>query len=297
MFSNKKTDKKPKKDRRQFLADSTVRPYWHVDAKWIFGILFALFLCLSVFFFSLYKVTNKANAINIMSYVIANGFSINGLDDTSEIDDLKDMIKNSENGYVMPLPDLNIKVRAEDVEGKTPREIRMMIFSALAEPIYEGGEAIEGITNNPDLAKNIEENLGLLSFLSSSTHNFFYNLSLVFSFFALVFLAPLIYFSYQFGRLVSPGIIVVFVALPNALFWGLVNLVTRNINIVRIPFIEGEGSKDLTTSVNDIILQTLPNASQSILRTYLILGSIGLGLLLIALIGKMIVTVRAKEQS
>ncbi|MDD3480642.1 MAG: hypothetical protein PHW75_00215 [Patescibacteria group bacterium] len=292
-FQNK--EPKEKKDKRQFLADSTVRPYWHVDAKWVFGIFFAIFLFLALFSYGVAKFTERENAVDIMSYIMASSFSPGGIDSTSEIDDLKDMIKLSDDGYVKPIEGLNIKIKGEDVEGKTPREVRLMIFSSIAGPVYDGGGALEGIAANEAAAKNIKDNLGLLSFMNSKYHDLFYSQAIVFSFIALAFLAPLIYFSFHFGRLVSPAAVAFFVAGPGALFWGLVHLVSENIQLMTIPFIEeGEGSQKIATGINEIILQILPKISDTFFRIYSTVCYVAVGLIIIAIIGKVVTRFREK---
>jgi len=61
------------------------RPYWHVDAKWIAGLLLLSVLGLGQLLFNLAQVTAERPAVETVSKVLALSFSPKGLDDETEI--------------------------------------------------------------------------------------------------------------------------------------------------------------------------------------------------------------------
>lgn len=273
------------------------RPYWHVDAKWISGIIFSIILCTTIFTFGLMKITEENVAVDISAYTIATSFSSKGLSDTTEIDDLKDAVKASKKGYIKPIEGLDVIVRLEDLEDKTPVEIRLDIFRQIAQPLYEGSEGLAKITETDEMYQDIESNQGLLAFFTRDTNLYLKTQFMLLSFASIIFLALTIFFSYGFGRLVSPSVVALFVGLPNTIFWGIVNLVSKNINEVSLPFISDiPGNEKLTTSITEIIANALPAVAGIFYKTYGYLFIISIVILCGAGVGKIIVKMKNKDE-
>ncbi len=64
---------------------SKQRPYWHVDAKWIAGLLLFFVLSAGLLVFNLVQITAEGPAVEMVSTAMALAFSQKGLDDETEI--------------------------------------------------------------------------------------------------------------------------------------------------------------------------------------------------------------------
>lgn len=153
-------------------ATSKPRPYWHVDAKWITGILLLFLLNATFLLFILMLVTAPDMGIDLLTVALASSFSREGLDQKADMEIMHEKIAESPNGEWQPIPSLNIVVREEDITGLTPREMRLWFFRQLAEPIYyEGSQGLANLSTDPDLQNNTETELGLVGFISAETHS------------------------------------------------------------------------------------------------------------------------------
>lgn len=191
-----------------------IKPLWHKDAKWITGIFLLFFLTVSIMLFNLWKLTAPEVAIDAASLTMASAFSRNGLDNTSEIEEFKQKIIAG-GGIARPIPAFDITVTMADLEGRTPRELRVWLFRQIVEPVYlKEAEGLRGKIIDPEIKKNIDKQMGLFKYLNRRTHNkigFFFKIS------ALVTLAIaglFAFFSAGACKLFNPGIIFILVGLP-----------------------------------------------------------------------------------
>ena len=113
------------------------RPLWLSDAKWIVGILAFFVVAATALVMSLGRLTERDTAVNISTMIIATMFSPGGLDDPGDIEQAKTKLKAVPGKSLEVLP--GVTITADEVEGKSPRELRLMIFRRLAEPIYDQG--------------------------------------------------------------------------------------------------------------------------------------------------------------
>jgi hypothetical protein len=105
----------------------------------------------------------------------------------------------------------------------------------------------------------------------------------------------LVFFSYRFGRLGSPGCVIFLAALP-----GLIAL-----SMVRGWLEHGAGNLVQPTEMTTVTLYTqmiarlaadaLPEIVQMAIRTYLVLILLGLALILLALVGPLFMRKRKKQ--
>lgn len=253
------------------------RPYWHVDAKWFFGILAGLFLAQSLFVFCLYQLTKKEIAVPIMATVTASMFSPNGLDETGDIEKIKSDIKNTPGDTFKPIPTMNLTINKKDIEGKSPKEIRIMIFTKFVEPVYTG-ELPPEILGSPEAIEEFRKDTTLLRGFSANTHNGLKTVSTVFILITIFFLSLSIFFSYRLGRIVTPAIILIFTSFFPALIFTAFRLVTSGIGTREPAMAEqlGRGREGL--------IVVLPQVTGIFSKTYGYTFIFGIGLLFLALL-------------
>ena len=194
---------------------SKPRPYWHVDAKWITGILLLFLLNITFLLFILVQAIAPARGIDLLTVLIASSFSREGLDQGADLAILHEKIAESPDGAWQPIPSLKIIVREEDITGLTPREMRLWFFRQLAEPLYyEGPQGLASLATDPEMRKNMEGGIGPLGFISAATHSKLQKTFYIFGSISLALTGLLVLFSYRFGRLGSPGCVIFLAALP-----------------------------------------------------------------------------------
>jgi hypothetical protein len=274
------------------------RPYWHVDAKWITGILLLFLLNATFLIFILVQITAAKQGIEILTVILASSFSREGLDQEVDIEIMHQKIAESPDGSWKPIPGLNIVVREQDIAGLSPREIRLWFFRQLAEPIYYGGQqGLANLSTDPEMQKNMEGGLGPLGFINAETHSKLNKVLIVLGLISLSFLGLLVYFSYRFGRLGSPGCVIFLAAVPGLILFsgvrGWLAQAGQNPN----PETEVTTVTLYTQMATRLAVDVLPNIVQKALQSYLLLTFLGLGLMLAALIGTLIIRGRKREKS
>src|SRR3990172_3082118 len=127
------------------------RPYWHVDVKWIAGLLLTFVLGLTLVAFSLVQVTAEKAAVDTLSMAMAVILSGKGLDDETEIAEMRLRLAASPNGEIQPLPGLTLTIREENIAGMTGRQARLFFSRKITEPIYrQGGEGLAELASDAE---------------------------------------------------------------------------------------------------------------------------------------------------
>ncbi len=254
------------------------RPYWHVDAKWICGILFTILLWITFNLYTLATLTSKDIAVPVATEIVAGRFSPNGLDDPVDIAKLKEDAAKTPSEELHPLP--NTTITKTDLEELTPRQIRLKIFEQIVRPYYElGPEGVaEKQTVDATQQEKIKRQAGVLAYFNLQTHNKLQNLVWIFAVASLLPLAGLVFFSHQLGRLVSPALVMSVVAFPGTFASGLALIASKSTSEGAksngpIPFLPQEAAGKIT-------LALMPG--------FAIIFGLGILLLLAALIGKII---------
>lgn len=260
------------------------RPYWHVDAKWVTGIFSLLMLNFTFLILLFFQATGPVQGKAILTTMIASSFSFEsgGLDATEDVEIMRQKIADSPDGEWQPIPDLQIIVRASDIEGKTAREARLWFFSQMADPLYEkGAQGLTEMTTDPELKAKFEQGVGVLGFFSAATHSkilIFLLISSVLSFFLLILL---VLFSYRSGKLGSPGCVIFLAAIPGVLILnGLNGWMAK---MAQNPPIASEQTP--MTRYAQLAADVLPTILKNSLQLYLMLTLVGSILLALALLG------------
>jgi LPXTG-motif cell wall-anchored protein len=270
------------------------RPYWHVDAKWITGILLLFLLNVTFLIFILVRATAPEQGITLITTMLASSFSYQsgGMDTTVDIEEMRQKIAESPNGEWQPIPGMNITVREEDIAGMTPRETRLWFFRKLAEPIYYDGEqGLANLTTDPEMKEEVTGGLGPLGFISADAHKKLQSAFTIAGVVSLVFLGLLILFSYRFGRLGSPGCVIFLAAIPGLILFSAARGWTQNAG--QNPPAGAE--ETFITRYAQLAADVLPVVVQKALQIYIVLVLLGLGLMLLGLIGGMFFRKRKKN--
>jgi hypothetical protein len=257
-----------------------IRPYWHVDAKWICGLIFGLLALASLVLFALMTLTSRDIAVPLATQVAAGMFSRNGLDDASELEEFKQKAAKQPGDKVETLP--GVFITKADLATLPPRELRLKIFRQVVEPYYELGAKGVAAKQSADPAKqaNIERQAGVLGLINQQTHDKLRQLFLISLALVVLPLAGLVYFSAGFGRLVSPGLVLVLLTWPAAIAF-LVLQIAKN------------SSKPVGGEGGPVSPETLQLALGAVLPGLALVFLLGLILLLGAAVGR---TVAKRKQ-
>jgi hypothetical protein len=241
-------------------AKSQARPYWHVDIKWVFGILFTLCLFISLTTFTLATLTSEKTAVPLATYFVASQFSRDGLDDPREIEEFKNKTAPGAEVYY-PLEGREVKITRQELETLTPRELRLRIFEQVVTPLYSQVRTDQTLSE-----------IGFLAFLNFETHNLLNRIFLITLVPLVLTGAGLVYFSYRYGRLISPAVPLLLTStLPSLLFLLIQNF----------PSPQGD-SGPLSALPRELLLSTVA----SVAPIYYACFGLGLALLVTALIVK-----------
>jgi len=259
------------------------RPYWHVDAKWITGLLLTAVLSLTLLVYNLVQVTAEKPAIDTVSAALALAFSPQGLDDEAGIAEFRQRLRASPEGGIQPIPGLRIIIREQDIANLTPREARLYLFRQLAEPLYQQGpQGLVALADDPEMQESMVGGIGPLNLFTLATHQQLQRVLVVLGIMCGVLLFPLILFSYRFGRLGSPGCVLVVASLPGALLFTLIGSMLRP---ATTPPSEESG---LGGMIGYLAANVLPPLGQIVSRNYVIALMLGLGLMILSVLGSLI---------
>ncbi len=254
-------------------------PPWHKDAKWICGILLFLLLIPTLLSLNLTLITSEKNATEIGATLIASAFSRNGLDDETEFKQIKPQVLK--NGSFQPIPGLKIYITKKDLEGASPRQLRINFFKKFTEPLYlKGADGLLELATDPAMKKNIKESIAPLLFFTKKTHDIIFIIFMGLAAAAILLLTLFVYFSKGFGRLINPAIIFIIINIP----WPLFALIAKH--NAENPLVAPKGG---TTDIFAYaISNTLPLISPIINSVNGTLFFTGIGLIMAAGIGKIV---------
>ena len=260
------------------------RPYWHVDAKWVTGLVLVVLLSVTLLLSVFVQLTAERPAVDAMSTLLAVSFSRKGLDDESEIVEVRDAIRASPDGF-QPVPGLPMVIREKDIVGMSPRQMRLFVWRQLAEPLYRGGVAgLAAQIRDPEMRKAVSEGIGVLGWMNAGTHRGLQRLLTMLQVACAILLVPLVVFSYRFGRLGSPGLALLVSSLPGALVSGLAQSALSSHPVVAAP----SEQSGITGMLGYLAGSLLPAVVPVAWRTYSGALLAGLGLVALAVLGNLL---------
>jgi hypothetical protein len=198
------------------------RPYWHVDAKWVCAILLGAALAVTLPVAAAHRLTAREHATELLAYTMAGLTSPNGIDDAEGLDEVKERVKKK-GSETVKIAGLEVVFTAKDFETLSPRELRLKVFSAFAERLYDQGARRLAEAQGLDKAAvdKAVKDASMLNLFSQETHKRVGTILVWLVLLDLLLLAALVFFSNRFGRLVSPGLVMLLVGLPGLLFWAI----------------------------------------------------------------------------
>ncbi len=193
-----------------------VRPYWQVDAKWLCGLLSLVALGGGLLLLTLATATGPDRGVELSATVMASLVSKDGLDGPIDTSQLRQRLSQSRTGKIAPLAEFPmVQISAADLELK-PRALRLKIFGQIARPIYEEGleAAAKRFTSNPVEQKQFEGQAAALGLLTRKNHDRLLQMAEIALGVAVLAMVGVIGFSWRWGRLASPGLILVVAGVP-----------------------------------------------------------------------------------
>lgn len=270
------------------------RPYWHVDAKWLTGILLIFLLNITFLIFLVVQITGPEQGIHLLATTLASQFSYEGggLDAEGDVDIMRQKINESADKQWQPIPGLEIIVRAEDIEGLSPREARLWFFRQWAEPLYYNGpDGLADLMSDPEMKEGLAEGIGPLSIISAASHRKMLVFLGVSTGVSLLILSMLVFFSHSYGRLGSPGCVIFLAAVPNLILLAGLGSWLENSG----QNTETSGIQTMTARYTQLAADVLPGIIQTALTIYIFLVLVGMVLVFMALTGAVIGRSRKKK--
>lgn len=196
-----------------------VRPYWHVDAKWICGLWAVAALGTGLLLSVAGRLSAPEPAVEIATVVLASSFSKDGLDTPFKPEDLAQLrqkIAKSSTGRIAPIENFPIAtINAADLD-LSPRDLRLKIFRQIVAPIYEDGVegAAKKFTDDPLQQEQFVNDAFYFKFVTRQTHETISRAATIALGVGALFWLGVVLFSWRWGRLSNPGILLVIVGLP-----------------------------------------------------------------------------------
>lgn len=195
-----------------------VRPYWHVDAKWICGILLLFTLFITLFLFALVKLTDEEHGPTVAALAIEAAFIRS--DSAVDIEEARVEIA-ARGGQIHPIPNFPSIVITEADLSLSLRDLKLKVFKPITDEIYNNGiEATAAkYAPNPEARQQFINDAFLFKIFTKETNGNLQNYLVIFAVISLVLLAGVIYFSAGWGRLANPAILLLIASVPGSLFF------------------------------------------------------------------------------
>lgn len=256
------------------------------DFQWLCGLLAFVLLGITLGLYAAFYLTSRSVAVEATAVGIASMFSPRGLDEEGDIAQVKAQLKAGQ--VLQPVPGLPVRLTADDIQDKSPREIRLMITRQIAAPIYDGEEAIEKFTGQEFTREELMKQYGVLIFLSRDTHRFLQKIFLIVLSPTLLILTALVLLSRRWGKLVSVALVVGTAVLPWATLTAALWIISGHVTETDGPI------PGLSGRFAALVQNVVPPLALGLLRAYGILLILTLVLLVIAGLGKITTRQKAK---
>lgn len=286
------------------------RPYWHIDAKWISGIIFLVFFVTGILFLNISQIISKNNVVDTASSKIEASIEeeiskffdnkgrpliqdkemiLGALNLTkNEMDSLNQKAEQSANNAGPSLLSSYSQIFQNPLNfGKNlasffAYKLEAMMYGRISNALDTANEKVSTLDlKDTNIKDKIMSSIAIPKIYSQKQYERYRNDAIIFLIIASFFLIIAIYFSSGFGRLATPGFLILMSSLPgfflllsfdNYLHTSpLNNLLTSDQKIIQI--------------LADAILSSFKEQSNSILVVYKYLFFSALVLLVIGIIG------------
>lgn len=255
------------------------RPYWHIDAKWICGILLFFALIATLLLATLVQLTGEQRASKLAALAIGSLFIRD--DSLDNIDETRKEIRQ-QGGALRPLPNMPDVVITENDLKLSPDEIKLKVFQPLTKELYQSGIEATAARHTADetARKKFVEDAALLSLFTKTAHGALKDRLIIGIVLCLVFLTGVVYFSSGWGRLANPGFLLLAVSVPGSLLGLMLSHPPKNGSGGPLGFLPSGVAQEISLPIG---------------QTYQWVALLGLALLVAAFIGKMVSIVVAKK--
>lgn len=256
--------------------------HWRVDLKWVSALVLIVLLTITLPVIVAYQLTAKESATKLISYTLAGMTSPNGIDSSDGLEEVKQRIAIN-GSETIKIAGVSVTFTAEDVNTLSPRELRLKVFSAFSNDFYDLGA--KGFAEKQGYSgaevDKFEKDASIFSIFTLKTHNLIGTALAIIILVDLVVAAGLLFFSFRFGKFISLGLVLMLVGLPGLLFMAIAK---NNSEVI------GAARTEAATSISDMIGGFVSFISPLIVpyfaNTYVIVLLSGLGLLLVAALGR-----------
>lgn len=256
------------------------RPYWHVDAKWICGILLFFTLLVTLLLTTLVQLTDEQRGSKLAALAIGSLFIRE--DSLGDMDEIRKEIRR-QGGAIRPLPHMpNVVITEEDLR-LSPNEIKLKVFQPLTKVLYHDGVEATAAQYTTDEAarKKFVEDASLLRLFTQTTHVTLKDRLVVGIVLCLVFLVGVIYFSAGWGRWANPGLLLLAVSVPGSLLGLMLTHPPKSGDGGPFGFLPSGVAQEIGSPIG---------------QTYQWVALLGLTLLATALIGKIVSVIITKRK-
>jgi hypothetical protein len=200
------------------------RPYWHVDVKWVSGLVLCLVLAVWLLLMVAYQATQRETAIQLMTNMITVGMKQGSSEENKKaLDALRKQIAESPTKSIQPFPGFPATITEADLS-LSYEKFRDKIFRQVVEPLYDKGARKLAEEQTKDKAKQDKfvKDASALSLFTKEGHDRIGGFVIIGGLVVLAVAAAAVFFSHGFGRIVTPAVVLLVVSLPGLiLFSGL----------------------------------------------------------------------------
>lgn len=262
---------------------TTRRPYWHVDAKWVSGLLLAFMLFVWLLMIAAWQITNRETAIPLMANLITLGMKEgDAASNQKTLEEWRQRITQSPTKSIQPIAGFPATVTEADLQLGADG-LRDKIFRQVVTPLYEKGarKLAEEQTSDKAQQDKFVNSASTLSLITSESHNRIGIVALVWGITTVLVGGLAVMFSYRLGKLVTPAIVLLLVSMPGMVIFTLFSLVISTQPVA--PAAEAQNYLDLALAAKGQFAPAVDAARQ----VYLVAVLVSIGLLALALVGRL----------
>ena len=233
------------------LIDPLPRPYWHVDAKWVCGILLIFCLGITLFLATVVKLTDEKRGPKIAALVVGSMF-IRG-DSLGDIEETKKELQKR-GGVIRPIsymPDVTI---TEADLTLTTAEIKIKVFGPLTEQIYHKGikGTAAGFAASPEQKEKFVKDASLLRLFTKDVHDTMKKQLIVPAVASVILLLGVFYFSAGWGSLGNPGLVLLAIGIPGTIASLMINHPPKNGDRGGLGFLPPDVAREMGSPVGEV---------------------------------------------
>ena len=199
-------------------ARECARPYWHVDAKWVCALFLVVALGFTVLIVGLLRITAQGPAVDTLSRAMAAGYRPGPLEAGGQVDRVRQefeaLVERAVGSLFGVQPSPSDSEAASTQPGPSAEALR-----PIAEAYYtRGSSAARRVATEREstvpFARLVPGDQGLWSFFTLRMHEVLKRVGWAAGAASLLLALAVISFSSRFGRLGSPGVVLLVVGLP-----------------------------------------------------------------------------------